>query len=57
MEAGADLIPAIPAFYHRPETILDLVDTVVARVLDHLGLEHALTKRWMEPETKHDEPR
>ncbi|HUB67822.1 MAG TPA: UbiX family flavin prenyltransferase [Candidatus Methylacidiphilales bacterium] len=48
MEAGADLIPAMPAFYHRPETVLDLVDTVVARVLDHLGLDHALTKRWME---------
>jgi 4-hydroxy-3-polyprenylbenzoate decarboxylase len=54
MEAGADLIPAIPAFYHRPETVLDLVDTVVARVLDHLGLDHALTKRWMEPRSTHD---
>jgi len=52
MEAGADLIPAIPAFYHRPETVLDLVDTVVARVLDHLGLDHALTKRWMEEKAK-----
>jgi flavin prenyltransferase len=52
MEAGATVIPAIPAFYHRPETILDLVDTVVARVLDHLGVEHALTKRWMESESK-----
>ena len=52
MEAGATVIPAIPAFYHRPETVLDLVDTVVARVLDHLGVEHALTKRWMESESK-----
>jgi len=51
LEAGATVIPAIPAFYHRPETILDLVDTVVARVLDHLGLEHGLTKRWMEVDT------
>ena len=46
LEAGADVIPAIPSFYHRPQTVLDVVDTVVARVLDHLGLEHALTKRW-----------
>ena len=50
LEAGADVIPAIPSFYHRPQTVLDVVDTVVARVLDHLGLEHELTKRWMEPE-------
>ena len=52
LEAGAEVIPAIPAFYHRPETILDLVDTVVARILDHLGIEHALTKRWMEGKSK-----
>jgi 4-hydroxy-3-polyprenylbenzoate decarboxylase len=52
LEAGAEVIPAIPAFYHRPETILDLVDTVVARVLDHLGIEHSLTKRWMEEQGK-----
>ena len=52
LEAGAEVIPAIPAFYHRPETILDLVDTVVARILDHLGVEHTLTKRWMEERSK-----
>jgi 4-hydroxy-3-polyprenylbenzoate decarboxylase len=52
LEAGAEVIPAIPAFYHRPETILDLVDTVVARILDHLGVEHALTKRWMEEKSR-----
>jgi 4-hydroxy-3-polyprenylbenzoate decarboxylase len=52
LEAGAEVIPAIPAFYHRPETILDLVDTVVARILDHLAIEHALTKRWMEERSK-----
>ena len=37
LEAGAEIIPAIPSFYHRPKTALDLVDTVLARVLDHLG--------------------
>ena len=52
LEAGADVIPAIPSFYHRPQTLPDVVDTVVARVLDHLGLEHTLTKRWMEERSK-----
>jgi 4-hydroxy-3-polyprenylbenzoate decarboxylase len=50
LEAGAEILPAIPSFYHRPQTVLDVVDTVVARVLDHLGLDHALGKRWMEKE-------
>ncbi|MEJ0000106.1 MAG: UbiX family flavin prenyltransferase, partial [Verrucomicrobiota bacterium] len=50
LEAGADVIPAIPSFYHRPETVLDVADTVVARVLDHLGLVHPQAKRWMQPE-------
>ncbi len=54
LEAGAEVIPAIPSFYHRPETVLDVVDTVVARILDHLGLDHALCKRWMEPGAKRD---
>jgi 4-hydroxy-3-polyprenylbenzoate decarboxylase len=52
LEAGAEVIPAIPSFYHRPESVLDLVDTVVARILDHLGLEYELCKRWMENPSK-----
>ena len=52
MEAGADVIPAIPSFYHRPQTVLDVIDTVVARVLDHLGLDQTLTQRWMEPKVQ-----
>jgi 4-hydroxy-3-polyprenylbenzoate decarboxylase len=48
LEAGAEVIPAIPSFYHRPATVLDVVDTVVARVLDHLGLAHPEANRWME---------
>jgi 4-hydroxy-3-polyprenylbenzoate decarboxylase len=44
----------LPSFYHRPQTVLEVVDTVVARVLDHLGVRHALTKRWMEPESGKD---
>jgi 4-hydroxy-3-polyprenylbenzoate decarboxylase len=54
LEAGAEIIPAIPSFYHRPATVLDVVDTVVARILDHLGLEHPLGKRWMEPDQPKD---
>lgn len=49
IEAGATLIPAMPSFYHKPQTVRDAADTVVARVLDHLGLAHTLTKRWMNP--------
>jgi 4-hydroxy-3-polyprenylbenzoate decarboxylase len=44
--AGATVMPASPGFYHRPGSIDQLVDFVVARVLDHLDVEHALVPRW-----------
>jgi 4-hydroxy-3-polyprenylbenzoate decarboxylase len=44
--AGALVLPASPGFYHRPTAISELVDFVVARVLDHLGVEHAVGRRW-----------
>ncbi len=44
--AGAVVLPASPGFYHRPAAVSELVDFVVARVLDHLQVEHALGKRW-----------
>lgn len=44
--AGAVVMPASPGFYHRPRSIDDLVNFVVARVLDHLGVEHAVAPRW-----------
>lgn len=51
--AGAVVLPASPGFYHRPSTVQEMVDFVVARVLDHLLIEHALGHRWgdspMEP--------
>jgi 4-hydroxy-3-polyprenylbenzoate decarboxylase len=47
-EAGAVILFAAPGFYHAPESIGDLVDFVVARCLDQLGLEHALSGRWGE---------
>ena len=44
--AGAVVLPAAPGFYHRPARIDDLVDFVVARVLDHLDVPHTLVPRW-----------
>ena len=44
--AGAVVLPASPGFYHRPTSIDELVDFVAARVLDHLGVEHAIGRRW-----------
>lgn len=44
--AGAVVLPASPGFYHRPAGIDDLVNFVVARVLDHLDIEHDLVPRW-----------
>lgn len=44
--AGAVVLPASPGFYNRPRNIDDLVDFIVARVLDHLGVEHRLGHRW-----------
>ena len=45
-EAGATILFLAPGFYHGAESVDDLVDFIVARALDHLGLEIALTKRW-----------
>ena len=44
--AGAVILPAAPGFYHQPESIQDLVDFIVARVCDQLGVEVELTSRW-----------
>ncbi len=45
-QAGGVVMPAAPGFYHRPESVGELVDFIVARVLDQLGVEHSLGKRW-----------
>ncbi|MEP6729210.1 MAG: flavin prenyltransferase UbiX [bacterium] len=47
--AGAVVLPASPGFYHRPTSIAEMVDFVVARVLDHLDVDHSLGKRWGAP--------
>ncbi len=50
IEAGAIVLPAMPAFYNRPASVEELADTVVHRVLDRLGLPSAEMKRWAEPD-------
>ncbi len=44
--AGAIVLPAMPGWYHRPDTLADLVDFVVARICDSLGVPHDLSRRW-----------
>ncbi|MHA1596642.1 MAG: UbiX family flavin prenyltransferase [Candidatus Asgardarchaeia archaeon] len=43
---GVSIVFAAPAFYHRPKTLMDVVDFVVGKVLDRLGIEHNLYERW-----------
>lgn len=45
-ELGCHLIPAMPGFYHRPKRVSDMVDFVVGRVLDSMGIENDLSPRW-----------
>ena len=49
-EAGAVVLPAMPAFYTNPQTISDMVDFIVGRICDQLGVEHQLLRRWSQPE-------
>ena len=49
--AGATVMPAAPGFYHRPTQISELVDFIVARALDHLGVPNTLAPRWGESES------
>ena len=46
LQAGATILPANPSFYTRPQNVEQVVDSVVARVLDHLGIAHKLLPRW-----------
>lgn len=45
-QMGVTIMPAAPGFYHQPQSIEDLVDFMVARILDHLGVEQGLVPRW-----------
>jgi 4-hydroxy-3-polyprenylbenzoate decarboxylase len=46
VQAGAVLLPAMPGFYHGVTTIQDLVDFIVSRICDQLGVENGLINRW-----------
>ncbi len=52
---GALVIPAAPGFYHRPTSVSDLVDFIVQRICDHLGLDVELSPRWGDPESESDD--
>lgn len=45
-DAGAEIMPAMPGFYHQPHSVDDIVDMMAGRILDRLGVENALYKRW-----------
>jgi len=48
-EAGAVILPPVPAFYSLPKSLEDVIDHTVGRALDHFGIAHQLLKRWGEP--------
>lgn len=52
LEAGAVVLPAIPSFYSRPNSLIEVVDTVVWRVLDQIGLSSPRAYRWADKDTK-----
>ncbi|MEJ2142551.1 MAG: UbiX family flavin prenyltransferase [Gammaproteobacteria bacterium] len=45
-QAGATVMPANPGFYHKPDSISEIIDFMVARILDHVGVDHQLLPRW-----------
>jgi 4-hydroxy-3-polyprenylbenzoate decarboxylase len=47
-QMGVTIMPANPGFYHQPDTLDDIIDFMVARILDHVGFEHELLARWGE---------
>ncbi|MFE3261735.1 hypothetical protein ACFXPS_25160 [Nocardia sp. NPDC059091] len=48
--AGATVLPRVPAFYHRPRTIDDLLRQTVGKILDQFGIDHHLVARWRAPD-------
>jgi len=48
------MLPAVPSFYGRPKSVEDVADTVVARILDHLGLRNELVTRWKSKQGEKD---
>lgn len=50
--AGALIMPANPGFYFNPQSVEEIIDFMVARILDHLGIEHTLSRRWGDDSAK-----
>lgn len=48
-QLGAVILPAAPGFYHRPDSVAAMIDFIVARILNQLGIDHQLMPRWGEP--------
>jgi len=48
-DIGAHILPPVPAFYHQPRTIEDIIDHTIGKVFDYLEIEHSLTQRWGGP--------
>ena len=51
-EMGAVILPPVPAFYHQPTTVDELIDQTVGKILDQFHIEHALFRRWRTPEER-----
>jgi len=51
-QAGAQILPCMPAFYHHPQNLEDLADFIAGRILDGLGLDHKLFSPWQAPDNK-----
>ncbi len=45
-DCGATILPPMPAFYHQPQTIMDIIHQSIGKALDHVGIEHELFRRW-----------
>jgi 4-hydroxy-3-polyprenylbenzoate decarboxylase len=56
-DCGAVILPPMPAFYHRPASIMDLVHQSIGKALDQVGVEHQLFRRWSGRENREDPPR
>jgi 4-hydroxy-3-polyprenylbenzoate decarboxylase len=56
-ELGATILPPVPAFYHSPRTIQDLIDHIVGKILDSFDIEHSLFRRWDGGNCSEEDPR
>jgi 4-hydroxy-3-polyprenylbenzoate decarboxylase len=52
---GVIILPPMATFYHHPHSIMDMVDFIIARILDHFNISHSLVKRWKKPEGVKDD--